>query len=479
MIAVKPCLEIFGLGALAVALLASLSSASPVAFVRTDYVTGDGPLWLVAADFDHDDNLDLAVSIFGGTTISIFLGNGSGSFQLLGDATAGTGPWGLTEGDFNEDGDLDLAATNTQNANVSILLGNGDGTFAAAPTVSAGSYPRAVGTADFNEDQNVDLAVTNLSNNTVSIHFGNGQGGFTPGPILPSGNGPGQGGKGDFNEDGDDDFAVGNQNSDDVTVWMGNGDGTFQPPDSWPVVRHAHGVVVGRVDTDSHQDLVADNNQSIPPVVSVILGVGDGSFGKTMNYASGGGGPTHVAIADFDLDGLMDLAVANRDSASISVLPGDGTGSFGAPQNFAVERVPQCLAAADYDEDGRMDLAVSGFGVNRLTVLLNRTDEPVGIAAAAAAAAPLMLEPAAPNPVRSSTRIRFRMSDGARVRLRIMDTTGRSIRMMVDGWLPAGAHVVEWDGRNVEGTGVSAGIYFFELTTASGPAAKRKLVVLP
>jgi hypothetical protein len=133
--------------------------------------------------------------------------------------------------DFNHDGKLDLAvSTNTA---VSILLGNGDGTFQAAVNYTAGSLPSAIAIADFNGDGYADLAVANQDSNNVSILLGNGDGTFLPAVNYAVGTTPEYVAAGDFNVDGKPDLAVTNWNyagAGTVSMLFGVGDGTFHRP---------------------------------------------------------------------------------------------------------------------------------------------------------------------------------------------------------------------------------------------------------
>src|SRR5206468_3870493 len=81
-----------------------------------------------------------------------------------------------------------------------------------------------------------------------------------------------------------------------------------------------------------------------------------------------------VAIGDLNGDGPPDLAVANRDSKSVSVLLGNGDGTFAAAASFAVGTSPQSVAIADLSDDGRLDLAVANAGSHNVSVLLGIGD---------------------------------------------------------------------------------------------------------
>src|SRR5439155_7272305 len=90
------------------------------------------PNSVATADFNGDGKLDLAVANFSGNTVSIFLGNGDGTFHVQLDYATGTDPYSVAVGDFNRDGKMDLAVANglgSSGNTVSVLLGNGDGTF--------------------------------------------------------------------------------------------------------------------------------------------------------------------------------------------------------------------------------------------------------------------------------------------------------------------------------------------------------------
>src|SRR5258708_4597907 len=94
--------------------------------------------------FNGDGKLDLAVANASSNNVSIFLGNGDGTFQTVVNYPVGSAPVSVAVGDFNGDGNLDLAVANFSSNNVSILLGNGNGTFQAATNYAAGASPISV-----------------------------------------------------------------------------------------------------------------------------------------------------------------------------------------------------------------------------------------------------------------------------------------------------------------------------------------------
>jgi hypothetical protein len=113
---------------------------------------------------------------------------------------------------------------------------------------------------------------------------------------------------------------------------------------------------------------VSGNNTA--NTVSVLLGNGDGTFGSAVSYASGQT-VNSVAVADFDGDSRLDIAAAHFQGHDISVLLGQGDGTFASPVKFPVGLSPVGLLAADFNGDGRPDLAVASLQDRDVSVLLN------------------------------------------------------------------------------------------------------------
>src|SRR5215813_9935645 len=126
-------------------LLEPEAAAQTVSFgAKTDFGTGDGPSSVAVGDFNGDGKLDLAVAnwgdFFDGSTVSILLGTGTGSFGTKTDFDTGDAPNSVAVGDFNGDGTLDLAVANSYSNTVSILLGTGTGSFGTKNDFVTGSY---------------------------------------------------------------------------------------------------------------------------------------------------------------------------------------------------------------------------------------------------------------------------------------------------------------------------------------------------
>ena len=138
---------------------------------RVYYKVGSLPYSVVAADFNRDGNLDLAVADWGTSQVSVLLGRGDGTFRLARIFSA-PAAIALAVGDFNGDHILDLAVAQfggTSDGTLGIYLGDGSGGFRHFVTYNLGVEPVSVVAADFNEDGVVDIAVAN--------RMGFGQGG--------------------------------------------------------------------------------------------------------------------------------------------------------------------------------------------------------------------------------------------------------------------------------------------------------------
>ncbi|CAF4827256.1 unnamed protein product, partial [Rotaria sp. Silwood2] len=148
------------------------------------YSTGVGAdsYYMVTADFNNDNQLDLAVVNFGVDNIGIFLGYGNGSFakQVTYSTGDGSAPATVAIGDINNDNLLDIVVANLHSDDFGVLLGYGNGTFANIRSYFLGvaSSAIAVAVGDFNKDNHLDVVFANYGPNTLSIVLGHGNGSF-------------------------------------------------------------------------------------------------------------------------------------------------------------------------------------------------------------------------------------------------------------------------------------------------------------
>jgi hypothetical protein len=277
--------------------------------------------------------------------------------------------WSVASGDFNHDGKLDVAlACNTE---VQIYLGNGDGTFQASVTYSYPVNALSVAAADLNHDGNLDLIVAN--GNAVSVQLGNGDGTFQPAVTYELTGQTTFVGAGDFNGDHKPDLIV--VSAPDVNILLGNGDGTFQSPVDTGIST-AEAPVWGDLNRDGKLDVVVAQEDGFVQDVAVYLGNGNGTFNVGATYSTSAP-PWSVALGDFNGNGKLDLAVGLL-SNIIDVFIGNGDGTFQPPVTYLDGFVEQ-MVVADFNGDGKLDLAsanlnIPGTSVGSVTVMMGNGD---------------------------------------------------------------------------------------------------------
>jgi hypothetical protein len=306
-----------------------------------------------------------------------------GGFSPSSSYGAGNFAISITVGDFNGDGKPDFAVANEQANNVSVLIGNGDGSFRTAVNYATGTNPYSVVAADFDGDGKTDLAVANSNVSgtgvgNISILAGNGDGTFRAAVNLIPGPGasPYALTAADFNGDGKADLAVVSFSNQSIYILQGNGDGTFQTGVRYVVGANPQSIVAGDFNGDGKTDLAVANS-SVSTTgngsVSVLLGNGDGTFLAAASYAANAN-PSSIGVADFNGDGKQDLAVANQNSFDISILTGNGDGTFRASTNYPANGKVAGLVVADFNGDGKPDVAVANPQSNTASVLLGNGD---------------------------------------------------------------------------------------------------------
>ena len=294
----------------------------------------------------------------------------------------GMSPKAVISADFNGDGQPDLATANSTGNTVSILLGIGNGTFAAAPSspLAAGTNPDALAAGDLDGDGNADLVVANAGDNAVVIFLGIGNGTFQSGGTYSVGTYPSSVATGDFNGDGVPDVAVANQNDHTISVLIGMGNGTFSQPNPAYTAgtMDVATVVIGDFNKDGKLDLAVTNPSS--DTVSILKGNGDGTFQAPVALTTGAAGdhPAAVTAFDFNGDGNLDLAVTNLNAKVVAILLGNGDGTFQPRMTFpatnGAQIGPSAMTIGDFNGDGRVDLAIATQGDNTASILIGNGD---------------------------------------------------------------------------------------------------------
>lgn len=409
--------------------------ANPGDFIApTEFVVGVDTGSSVQGDFNRDGRPDIAA--VAGKRISMVISHGDGTFAppIFTDIQTNSTSSIISTGDFNCDGNLDLLlAVLAPDATAQLYTGDGQGGF--TPGAKVPLAKQSPGSGDFNGDGKLD--VVGVGNASISVFLGHGDGGFAPAitSLFPSHtNNPPAIGVGDLDRDGRVDvlaeYAVYGQNL--VFSLMGQGDGRFVEKDSGVVVEMpstAGGMLLADLDHDGILDFVDQYYEVFDQKIRVFPGMGDGTFGNRHIYAidtlegffpvaadtekdgypnlflPSYGGPlremvnqhdgtfappillvagstANVVAADFNSDGLVDLATTNSNSMdsnlSGSLLLNRGRGHFVQPAPpvaagyASVETIPPVNGVfGDFNGDGRLDVAVAngtlllGTGVGR------------------------------------------------------------------------------------------------------------------
>jgi FG-GAP-like repeat len=367
------------LGAVAVAAVGALSvtGAAQASFTQEGSPLPVGaaqPYGVVTADFNRDGRIDAATVNGTGSNLSVFL-RGAGGFATEPGSPfpVGPGPGYGVAADFNGDGLPDVATQNFNDGTVSIMQRLAAGGFAAQTPLNVGSTS-SVAAADFNGDGRVDIAATSLNSAVAVTYLRNASNdGFALEGTTATGAGPRDLVAADFNGDGRPDLAISNLNDGSVTVLLRNAanNGFASESAAIPVGASPEGIDAADFNGDGLPDIavaVLGTN-----TVNVLLRQAGGGFAAEAPIPVGAGA-LGLATADFNADGRPDLAVTSNTAGSVTVLLRQAAGGFAADAGspLPVTRA-NGVAAGDFNGDGKPDLAATDDTDNTLAVLLNTT----------------------------------------------------------------------------------------------------------
>lgn len=337
------------------------------------------PYSATTAHFTGSGNTDIAVADYLTGKVSILLGNGDGTFQkpLEFDAPS---PVRVEAGDFNEDSNEDLAvveSNGTADGAIAIFLGDGHGHFKLSAKYTVGIAPISVAVADFDGDGHLDVAVTNNGAGgpgSMMTFLGNGKGKLRDRRTYKLDGGPWEIAAGDLSGDNHSDVVVSLNDGESVVVFINDGTGKFLAPVAYDAGGSVIDVKIADLNHDGMNDIAAANISKNE--IAIFLNKGDGTFMAAKFYVTGssqGSGTVALAIADFNLDGNLDIAAVNL-IGDAALLYGNHDGSF-RTAIFVNDGVgpdtAYSIAAGDFNNDGAPDLTVPIEGKGKVAILLN------------------------------------------------------------------------------------------------------------
>jgi len=344
----------YGLFGSSTSITVGIANSGTTALASTTSLTTPGmPATLTSVDVNGDGKPDLIVvsndTDTAAAIVSVFLGNGDGTYQPRTDYTTQLDTGAVTVADVNKDGHPDLIVAgfplsgSASDPAVEVFLNNGGSTGTFGTAINGPALPdftaQNAAVADFNKDGNPDIAT-----NDGHILLGDGTGHFT---LMAGTQFPAAGNlvAADFNGDGKIDIATvtaatGNNNQETVGIFLGNSNGTFTAGNRYSGLFGVNNIGVSDLDGDGNPDLIvgfSDPNGFGPAsgsgsYVYFLLGRGDGTFAGSVAYNTPTGGLSvgpPFALADFNGDNILDIVTTtNASGLSLYTLIGNGAGTF-------------------------------------------------------------------------------------------------------------------------------------------------------
>ena len=311
--------------------VALLIGNSDGTFQKARHLMVDQPNALAVADVNGDGKPDLLVQQYSRSgNLLVYLGNGDGTFRLKTFYPVGQFPIALTVADLNGDGKLDVVVASSNSyykpaGHISIFFGNGDGSFTRGARYSATAHPWGVAIGDLNGDGHPDLVVSsdNASDvndpDTLAILLNNGDGTFVNAGVYQTGLESLHVSIGDLNHDGKPDLVVASAYDQGIFVLLGNGDGSFAAPVGYSTRSFAQApmqTVLADFNGDGELDAAVIGYVG---GVGIFYGNGDGTFQPVATTPGTKGGESLV-LGDFNHDGKPDVAFSAFDAAAAGVM---------------------------------------------------------------------------------------------------------------------------------------------------------------
>ena len=362
-----------GAGRFAAPVVVRIGANSIPLAIKVADITGDGRPDILTAN-QQSDGTEIPMPELAGS-ISVVRNDGNGRFAEAHQYKVPDGYGriaGVAVGDITGDGRADLVGTLPIKSRVVVFPANQGGQFAEPFYRAGGAGPNAVTLIDATDDGNLDIITANFESATLSILPSDGAGHIGYDNNFDVGENPHALIATDLNKDGRTDLATADSFS--LTVLMQAANGGFAPPVFHPAPGFPGKIAAGDLNRDGNQDLVVANMSF--GEIAVLLGDGTGDFAPALRHPVSDTfrGPYTLALGDVNHDGNLDVVTANSafldHDDSLSLLLGDGAGSFAAPQilrltGHATRYDPKDVVLADTDNNGHLDIVTANFAAQR------------------------------------------------------------------------------------------------------------------
>lgn len=321
---------------------------------------------VAVGDIDNDGDLDLAFSDWQTKYIVFYTNDGLGSFSVAQEMVPFSVPglqWKqIFLRDMNNDGFVDLVEVSDIDRKLRVTMNQGDGTFIEPVSYSVTGVPTSLVLADLDEDGDLDYAYPDLAADSIRVMWNSGDGSPEPrGGLISTAERPFGLLIDDFNNDGIPDIAASGQRQDEVAVHMNEGAFSIFKPSYYDVDNDPDEMISGDFDNDGNIDIVTLNTGWNVQSVSLLRGNGDGSFRpqESIQLVSK---PKYASPADIDSDGDLDIVATYQYSTqsptvSVVVLENDGQGNFQEPKVVGTPEVGFAhFAVGDFDGNSTPDL---------------------------------------------------------------------------------------------------------------------------